>query len=232
MTLLFELPPSPAAPVAGSTATFPIRRIFCVGRNYAEHAREMGMDPDRDPPFFFTKWAETYVPNGGQIPYPQASSNFHFEGELVVAIGATGRNLSPSEARSIIYGYAAGLDMTRRDLQLEARKTGRPWDTGKNVESSSPIGLIHPVSEIGNLETGRIALSVNDEVRQEADLADLIWSVDELVSFLSSLYRLEPGDIIYTGTPAGVGAVDIGDRIVVEIEGLKSLEVTIVGPAE
>lgn len=232
MACLFEIPTAPVAPVAGEQSLFPIRRIFCVGRNYAEHAREMGKDPERDPPFFFTKWAETYVPDGGVVPYPQATNDFHFEAELVVAIGGSGRNLTPHEARSVIFGYAAGLDMTRRDLQLEARKSGRPWDTGKNVEASSPLGVIHKANDVGHLERGRIALIVNEMVKQEADLADLIWSVDELVSYLSGLYRLEPGDLIYTGTPAGVGAVLPGDRIVVEIAGLTSLTVTISGSVE
>ena len=232
MTQIFELPAAPLAPIAGSDAFFPIRRIFCVGRNYAEHAREMGRDPDREPPFFFTKWPETYVPDGGTVPYPQATENFHYEGELVVAIGASGRNLSVDDATSVIFGYATGLDMTRRDLQLEARKTGRPWDTGKNVEASSPLGPIHRAEDVGYLEKGPISLSVNGTVKQNADLADLIWPVADIVSFLSGLYRLEPGDLIYTGTPAGVGPVVTGDKIVVEIDGLTPLTVTIGSPAQ
>lgn len=192
----------------------------------------MGKDPERDPPFFFTKWAETYVPDGGTVPYPQATSNFHFEAELVVAIGSSGRNLDVAQARSVIYGYATGLDMTRRDLQLAARSSGRPWDTGKNVEASSPLGLIHRAADIGHPVAGKIALTVNGEVKQAADLADLIWPVADIVSFLSGLYRLEPGDLIYTGTPAGVGAVVEGDDITVSIDGLTPLTVKIGAPAE
>jgi fumarylpyruvate hydrolase len=228
MTLLFQ--PQPAVLAKTSTGDeFPVRRIFCVGRNYAEHAKEMGFDPDREPPFFFTKWAETVVPSGQAIDYPQGTKNFHFEAELVVAIGTGGRNIAREAANDHIYGYATGLDMTRRDLQLVAREKGRPWDTGKNVEQSAPIGLIHPASEVGHIETGAITLTVNGETKQSADVADLIWPVADVIVFLSALYRLEPGDLIYTGTPAGVGAVVAGDRMVVAIDGLTPLE-TAVGP--
>jgi fumarylpyruvate hydrolase len=228
VTLLFD----PKAPTLAKTTSgddFPVRRIFCVGRNYSEHTREMGFDPDREPPFFFTKWAETLVPSGQTIAYPQGTKNFHFEAELVVAIGAGGRNIAREAANSHIYGYATGLDMTRRDLQLIARDKGRPWDTGKNVEQSAPIGLIHPASDVGYLETGAITLSVNGVTKQSADIADLIWPVADVIVFLSALYRLEPGDLIYTGTPAGVGAVVPGDKMVVSISGLTPLETT-VGP--
>lgn len=231
MTPIFDIPAQPIAPIAGIAEGFPIRRIFCVGRNYAEHAREMGFDPDREPPFFFTKWAETYLPDGGVLPYPQATANFHFEAELVVAIGASGRNVRPEDANALIYGYAAGLDMTRRDLQLMAREKGRPWDTGKNVEGASPMGLLHRASETGYLDSGRIALTVNGEVRQDSDLSALIWPVADVIAFLSGLYRLEPGDLIYTGTPAGVGPVVTGDELVVEIAGLTRLAVRIGDPA-
>jgi fumarylpyruvate hydrolase len=231
MIPIFNIPGPPLAPVAGIAEAFPIRRIFCVGRNYAEHAREMGFDPDREPPFFFTKWAETYLPDGSVLPYPQATANFHFEAELVVAIGASGRNVQPEDANALIYGYAAGLDMTRRDLQLVAREKGRPWDAGKNVECSSPMGLLHRASETGYLESGRIALTVNGEVRQDSDLSALIWPVSDVIAFLSGLYRLEPGDLIYTGTPAGVGPVVAGDEVVVEIAGVTRLAVSIGDPA-
>jgi fumarylpyruvate hydrolase len=228
VTLLFD-PQSPTLAKTSSGDEFPVRRIFCVGRNYAEHAKEMGFDPDREPPFFFTKWAETVVPSGATIAYPQGTKNFHFEAELVVAIGKGGRNIARDAANDHIYGYATGLDMTRRDLQMAAREKGRPWDTGKNVEQSAPIGLIHPASEVGHIETGAITLTVNGETKQSADIADLIWPVADVIVFLSALYRLEPGDLIYTGTPAGVGAVVAGDKMVVAIEGLTPLE-TAVGP--
>ncbi len=231
MTLLSQPQPS----VLAKTSTgddFPVRRVFCVGRNYAEHAREMGKDPDRDPPFFFTKWAETVVPSGRPIAYPSSTANFHYEAELVVAIGKGGRNISSEDALSHVYGYATGLDMTRRDLQLKAREQGRPWDSGKNVEESSPLGLIHPVSEVGHVSTGAITLTVNGTTKQSADIADLIWPVEDIIRFLSELYRLEPGDLIYTGTPAGVGAVVPGDVIVISIDGLSSTEVTVAPAAQ
>jgi fumarylpyruvate hydrolase len=228
VTLLFE----PQKPVLAKTSNgddFPVRRIFCVGRNYSEHTREMGFDPNREPPFFFTKWAETVVPSGSTIAYPQGTQNFHFEAELVVAIGKGGRNIAREAANDHIYGYATGLDMTRRDLQLIARDKGRPWDTGKNVEQSCPLGPIHPASEVGHLVSGAITLTVNGETKQSSDIADLIWPVEDVIVFLSALYRLEPGDLIYTGTPAGVGAVVPGDKMVVAVAGLSSTEIT-VGP--
>jgi len=229
MTLLFE----PQAPVLAATTTgehFPVRRVFCVGRNYAAHAREMGRDPDREPPFFFTAWAETVVPDGTTIAYPPKTENFHYEAELVVAIGKPGRDIPVERAMDHVWGYAAGLDMTRRDLQLEARAQGRPWDTGKNVEQSSPLGLIHKAGEGGfNPAKGAIRLTVNGEVKQDADLSELIWPVEDIVSYLSGLYRLEPGDLIYTGTPAGVGPVGVGDEMVVTIDGLTPLKIR-VGP--
>ncbi len=228
MTLLFD--PQPATLAKTSTSdVFPVRRVFCVGRNYAEHAREMGKDPDRDPPFFFTKWAETVVPSGQTIAYPSSTANFHYEAELVVAIGKGGRNIARENALEHVYGYATGLDMTRRDLQLKAREQGRPWDSGKNVEQSSPLGLVHPVSEVGHIENGAITLSVNGETKQSADIADLIWPVADIIVFLSAMYRIEPGDLIYTGTPAGVGAVVTGDKIVVSVAGLSDT-VTPIGP--
>jgi fumarylpyruvate hydrolase len=227
VTLFDVLPPTLAKTTGGDD--FPVRRVFCVGRNYAAHAREMGRDPDREPPFFFTKWAETVVPSGSTIAYPSETSDFHYEAELVVAVGKGGRNIPVEAALDHVYGYATGLDMTRRDLQLTARAQGRPWDTGKNVEQSSPLGLIHPAADVGHLEKGAIRLTVNGEVKQDADLTELIWPVADVIAFLSTLYRIEPGDLIYTGTPAGVGAVVEGDVVLVTIDGLEPTQVTI-GP--
>ncbi|SEJ49182.1 fumarylpyruvate hydrolase [Sphingobium sp. AP50] len=227
MTLFDVLPPTLAKTTSGDD--FPVRRVFCVGRNYAAHAREMGRDPDREPPFFFTKWAETVVPSGSTIAYPSETSDFHYEAELVVAVGKGGRNIAVESALDHVYGYATGLDMTRRDLQLTARAQGRPWDTGKNVEQSSPLGPIHPVADVGHIEKGAIRLTVNGEVKQDADLTELIWPVADVIAFLSTLYRIEPGDLIYTGTPAGVGAVVEGDIVLVTVEGLEPTQVTI-GP--
>jgi fumarylpyruvate hydrolase len=228
VTLVFDpLPPVLARTTNGDD--FPVRRVFCVGRNYAEHAREMGKDPDRDPPFFFTKWAETVVPSGSTIAYPTETANYHYEAELVVAIGKSGRHIDAANALDHVYGYATGLDMTRRDLQFQARDKGRPWDIGKNFEQASPLGLIHPASQVGHPATGAISLTVNGDTRQSADIADLIWPVPDIIRFLSTFYALEPGDIIYTGTPAGVGPVVPGDKIVVSIAGLEPTAVTI-GP--
>lgn len=230
MKTLFE----PQMPILAATSdgnAFPVRRVFCIGRNYAAHAREMGRDPDREAPFFFTKWAETVVPSGATISYPSETASFHYEAELVVAIGTAGRNIAAADALNHVYGYAAGLDMTRRDLQLEAREKGRPWDTGKNVEQSSPLGLIHPAEMIGHPESGSITLTVNGTVKQQADLNELIWDVPDVIAYVSRFYRLEPGDLIYTGTPAGVGPVEQGDEIVVSIAGLSDCVVTVGSPA-
>jgi fumarylpyruvate hydrolase len=229
VSALFE----PQPPIIAATSDgngFPVRRVFCIGRNYAAHAREMGKDPDREAPFFFTKWAETVVPTGTTIAYPPETGNFHYEAELVVAISSGGRTIAEDDALAHVYGYATGLDMTRRDLQFESRDKGRPWDTGKNVEQSSPLGLIHPAADVGHIANGRIALTVNGAVKQDADIADLIWSVPEVIAYVSRFYRLEQGDLIYTGTPAGVGAVVSGDTIVVSIAGLSDCTIE-VGPA-
>lgn len=229
MTLTFE----PVPPVLAPTTTgesFPVRRLFCIGRNYAAHAREMGKDPDREPPFFFTSWAESVVPDGSTIAYPQATSDYHHEVELVIAIGRSGRAVSEADALDLVYGYAVGLDMTRRDLQFVARDAGRPWDVAKNVEQSKPLGPIRPAAGF-DPSSGAITLTVNGVTRQTGDLADLIWSVPEVIAHLSGFYRLEPGDLIYTGTPAGVGPVAQGDVLVGAIDGLGTLTVTLGPPA-
>ena len=224
---------APSVPVAGTSSRFPVRHIYCVGRNYAEHAKEMGGDANKEPPFFFTKPADAVVPivepAVGTIAYPLATSNFHHEIELVVAIGARGVNLAPERALDIVWGYAVGLDMTRRDLQNEMREKKRPWDIGKSFAQAAPIGPIHPVSAVGQLARGKIWLDVNGQRRQEVDLADMIWDVPHTLAFLSQYYELLPGDLVFTGTPAGVGAVVAGDRLNGGIDGLGTLAIT-VGP--
>lgn len=229
--MFFSLTDHPSASVSGSDTRFPIRRIFCVGRNYAAHAREMGSD-ERAPPFFFTKFPDAIVPDGSELPYPPATRDFQYEGELVIAIGHRSQALSLENALDIVFGYATGLDMTRRDLQLEARETGRPWDMGKNFPRSAPLGMIHKADDVGHLTAGSITLALNGEIRQSADLSDLIWNCAETIVHLSRYGRLEPGDLIYTGTPAGVGPVQPGDEIEVQIAGLTPLRVTIGDPEQ
>ncbi len=207
---------------------FPVRRIYLIGRNYAAHAREMGHDPDREEPFFFTKWPDTIVVGGGKIAYPPKTSDYQFEAELVVALNKGGTNIAASAAQDLIYGYAVGLDMTRRDLQKVAKNLGRPWDYGKNVDQSCPISMLHPVTEIGHPQNGAIWLDQNGARKQDGDLDQLIWSVPEIISILSEHYTLVPGDIIFTGTPAGVGPVVPGDKVVVHVDGLTDLSVEIV----
>lgn len=231
MSFAFEPPPTPSVAVRGESARFPVRRIFCVGRNYEAHAREMGKDPSREAPFFFTKPADAVVDDGAVVPYPPLTQNFHHEAELVVAIGHPGFNVPEEAAWDLIWGYAIGNDLTRRDLQFEARDKGRPWDWGKAFDNSAVCGPIHRVAEVGRVENGAIRLSVNGTVRQEADLSDLIWSVPEILSILSRAVRLLPGDLVYTGTPAGVGALVPGDICVVEIERLSAVTTTIGEPS-
>ena len=227
MSYVFPPPEQAATAVRGRAERFPVRRIFCVGRNYAAHAREMGRDPDREPPFFFTKPADAVVPAGGTIPYPPETENFHYEGELVVAVGKGGHDIAPEDVADHLWGATVGLDMTRRDLQLEARDKGRPWDWGKAFDHSAPLAPLVPMAEVPSLTEGRIWLKVNGETKQEADLADLIWPVAEHVSILSRSMTLAPGDLIMTGTPAGVGAVVPGDVITAGIDGLAEMEITI-----
>lgn len=222
-------PPAPTLAATSDGRTFPVRRLFCIGRNYAAHTREMGRDPDAEPPFFFTKWAEAVVPSGTSIAYPAQTRDFQFEAELVVALSGGGRNIVPEQALDHVYGYAAGLDMTRRDLQAEAKTLARPWDVAKNFEQSAPLGIIRPASEIGHLQRGSISLEVDGDVRQSGDLSEMIWPVADVIAYISRFYCLEPGDLVYTGTPAGVGPVEIGQNIAVLIDGLAPLQIH-VGP--
>lgn len=218
-------PAQPIAPVAGG-GVFPVRRVFCVGRNYAAHAREMGGDPNREPPFFFTKPADAIIASD-TVPYPTETENLHFEMELVVAIGTGGRNVEAANALDHVYGYAAGVDLTRRDLQDEAKSLRRPWDMSKGFDASAPIGPIAPAASVGHPAAGRIMLSVNGDVRQDGDLADMIWPTPDIIAFLSRLVELQPGDLIYTGTPDGVGQVRRGETITGKIEGVGELAFTL-----
>ncbi len=227
MNFVLPAPAVPSVAVSGAEDRFPVRRIFCVGRNYAAHAREMGRDPDREPPFFFTKPADAVVDAGEMIAYPPETENFHYEAELVVAIGNGGRNIAEDAALDHVWGYAIGNDLTRRDQQLAARELGRPWDWGKAFDRSAVIGPVHPVAATGHLSKGSIKLSVNGETKQDADLAELIWSVPEVISILSHSIELKPGDLIMTGTPAGVGPLVPGDLCVVSIEGLGEISTRI-----
>lgn len=227
MNLVLPAPATPTVAVHGSDARFPVRRIFCVGRNYAAHAREMGRDPDREPPFFFSKPADAVVDSGETVAYPPQTEDFHYEGELVVAIGAGGSNIAEAEALNHVWGYAIGNDLTRRDLQAAAKELGRPWDFAKGFDRSAVIGPIHSVAEVGHPAKGAIRLSVNGLVKQDGDLAELIWSIPEVVSILSHSIALAPGDLIMTGTPAGVGALVPGDVCVVSIEGLGEISTRI-----
>lgn len=229
MNYLFDPAPQPTIAVEGSDKRIPVRRIFCVGRNYAAHAREMGKDPDRDPPFFFTKPSDAVVDTGEVVTYPPETGNFHYEAELVAVIGKGGRNISEKNSLSHVWGYAVGNDLTRRDLQLKAREQGRPWDWGKAFDRSAVIGPVHAAANVGHLDKGAIRLTVNGEAKQDADLAELIWSVPEIISILSHSMELRPGDLIMTGTPAGVGPLVEGDTCVVSIEGLGAIE-TKIGP--
>jgi fumarylpyruvate hydrolase len=224
---VFEPAAIPTVAVAGETARFPVRRIFCVGRNYAAHAREMGKDPEREPPFFFTKPADTVMDDGATVPYPPETKDFHYEIELVVAIGRDGFAVNRNEALDLVFGYAVGIDLTRRDLQLEARDKGRPWDWGKAFDYSAPIAPLHPIKRSGHLTKGRIWLAVNDVVKQDADLAELIWPVADIISIASQSMLLKAGDLIMTGTPAGVGPIGTGDTVKGGIEGLGTIMVKI-----
>jgi fumarylpyruvate hydrolase len=216
--LVFAAAPAPQLPVVGTSALFPVRRILCVGRNYAAHRREMGGD-DREPPFFFAKPADAVVAGGADVAYPGGTTNLHHEIELVAALGGGGVDIAPDQALALVFGYAAGVDLTRRDLQAAARDKGQPWDAAKGFDQSAPIGAIRPIGGAGQ-PRGRISLSVNGQVRQDASLSDMIWSVAEIIAQASRLWRLAPGDLIFTGTPEGVGPVVRGDRVAGAIEGV------------
>lgn len=231
---VFAPPPMPSVAVQGVEARFPVRRVFCVGRNYEAHAEEMGVRADREAPFYFTKSAhmvmEAPAGQGGAQPYPPGTENYHHEMELVVALGRTGFRVAVADALDLVFGYACGLDMTRRDLQKKEREKQRPWDLGKDVENAAVMGAIVPVAACGHPAAGRISLTLNGDVRQDQDLADMIWSVPELIAHLSGYYHLQPGDLIYTGTPAGVGPVVAGDVLVGAIDGLPGIELRIGDP--
>jgi len=218
--------PTPALPVAESNQTFPVGRIYCVGRNYAEHAREMGHDPEREPPFFFMKPADAIVANGATIPFPQLTKDLHHEIEMVVAIGKDGANIPVEKALDHVFGYGVGLDMTRRDIQGEAKKMGRPWEMGKAFDNSAPCTALKTVAMVGHPAKGAIWLKVNGKVTQKGDLSELIWNVQETISYLSQLITLRAGDIIMSGTPAGVGPVKAGDKLEGHVDGVGDLTVT------
>jgi fumarylpyruvate hydrolase len=230
-SLLFAPDPVAVVPISADTRGYPVNRIFCVGRNYADHAKEMGFEVDREAPWYFTKPANGIVLSGATISYPPETKNYHYEMELVVAIGTPVFRISVADAGAVVFGYACGLDMTRRDLQMAAREKSRPWDLGKAFENSAVIGAITPASAFPAIGPQRVSLKVGDTIKQDAHLSDLIWSVPELVSHLSRYYHLRPGDLIYSGTPAGVGPVGPGEHLVGEIDGLQSVVVTIGDPS-
>ncbi|WP_137175069.1 fumarylacetoacetate hydrolase family protein [Massilia sp. HP4] len=224
---VFTAPATPSVAVSGSSSRFPVRRVFCVGRNYASHAREMGSDPNREPPFFFTKPADAVVPASGAVPYPPSTDDLHHEIELVVALGAGGANIDAANALDLVWGYGVGLDLTRRDLQTAAKDTGRPWDMAKGFDASAPCSALHPVSEVGHPAEGRIWLEVNGTLRQEGNLNELIWPIADVIAYLSRFVTLAPGDLIYSGTPSGVAALKPGDRLRGGVDGVDLFELEI-----
>jgi fumarylpyruvate hydrolase len=224
--LAVPAPPQPTVAVAGSDLRFPVHRIYCVGRNYLAHIREFGKD-EKAPPFFFAKAPDMVVENGSTIPYPSLTNNFHHEVELVVAIATGGANIPVEQALDHVYGYAVGFDMTRRDIQQEASKAGRPWEIGKSFDYSAPCGAIHPVGQVGHFAKGKIQIKVNGQVRQDSDISAMIWNVPEIIHHLSLQVTLQPGDLIFSGTPEGVGAVVPGDEMVGSVEGLSELTIKV-----
>ena len=228
MTGFVITPPAvPALAVAGSDQVFPLRRVFCVGRNYAAHAREMGADPNREPPFFFTKPADAVVPASGTLPYPSSTRELHHEVELVVALKGGGTDIDPAQAMDLVWGYGVGLDLTRRDLQAVARKDGRPWDMAKGFDASAPCSPLVPAERTGHPQAARIWLEVNGQLKQEGNLNEMIWPVPDVIAALSRLVALAPGDLIFTGTPAGVAALNPGDRVRGGVYGVTTFELTI-----
>ena len=227
MAYVVTAPTLPTLPVRGSSDVFPVHRIYCVGRNYAAHAIEMGHDPNREDPFFFQKNPDTLVLSGGEFPYPDKSSDVHHEIELVVALGKGGKDIPVEQALDHIYGYAVGIDMTRRDLQGQMKKAGRPWEIGKAFDYSAPCSQIVPASVIGHPDHGRVWLEVNGELRQEGDLNQLIWKIPEMIAYLSGLFSLQAGDLIYSGTPSGVGPVVRGDKLKGGVEGVGEIIITV-----
>jgi fumarylpyruvate hydrolase len=223
-------PATPSIAVAGSSARFPIRRVFCVGRNYAAHAREMGNDPDREPPFFFMKPADAVVDAQGTLPYPPATSDLHHEVEMVVALGAGGADVAPANALALVWGYGVGLDLTQRDLQAVAKDLRRPWDFSKGFDASAPCSALHPVSETGHPAGARIWLEVNGDVVQEGTLDEMIWPVADIISHISRFVTLAPGDLVFSGTPSGVGPLQPGDRVRGGVDGVAQFDCAI-GPA-
>ncbi len=224
---VIDTPPVVALDIVGSDAKFPVRRVYCIGRNYAAHAIEMGHDPDREPPFFFQKNPNNLDPSG-EFPYPPHTSDVHHEAELSVMLKSGGTNIPLESAMDHVFGYALSLDMTRRDLQGEMKKAGRPWEIGKAFERSAPIGPIHTVASVGNPADGKISLTVNGDLRQEGDLNQMIWKVPEMISYLSEYFELAPGDVIMSGTPSGVGPVVKGDVMEIAVESLGSMSVRVV----
>lgn len=232
MNYVITPPAIPAVNVAASDAHFPVNRVYCVGRNYAAHAIEMGHDPNREEPFFFMKAPDNLLPasesdGGGNFPYPPKTQDVHHEIELVIALAKGGTDIPLETAMDCIWGFGVGIDMTRRDLQGEAKKAGRPWDTGKAFDNAAPMSCLHPIAQTGNMESGRVWLEVNGKVRQEGDLNQLIWKIPEIISYLSGLFTLRPCDLIFTGTPPGVGPVSVGDILVGGIDGLSGIKVTV-----
>ena len=226
MSYVIPAPKQPTIAVAGTDSTFPVRRIWCVGRNYADHAREMGHDPNREPPFFFQKPSDAVVASGSTLPYPAMTKDLHHEIELVVAIGKGGTNIAVAKALEHVFGYGVGLDMTRRDLQSEAKKAQRPWEMGKSFDQSCPVTALVPAAKIGHPSQGAIWLKVNGEVKQKGDLNQQIWRVEETIAYLSQFVALEPGDLILNGTPAGVGPCKAGDKLEGHVDGVGDLVIT------